>query len=200
MIFWIFSALLILILIFAILIRNSLSWGWNFAVIAIFLYIGLFKMTGVPREAVWFAEIENIHGAVQIVYSTVIEHQGIYLLVRDRPDHVPFYLVLPYTDATAKALASAKMQAEQRRTPLMADADQLSRLSHALGKEGKGSSPPAGDQAAAGQAGPTGSPTGRSDQNSQAMFWPKPVAQDPLKNYEQTITTEPDQPAGEPSH
>jgi hypothetical protein len=190
--FWAFAILLVFLLIFVIAVRNKLmAWGWNFALIAIILYAGLFKMTGTARDAWLFSTIESVHGDVEVVYATVIQKKFIYLLVQASPSDPPYYLRIEYRKDLEDELDKAKMEAERRQTVMLADADALSRWIMHVGKkqdqpesDGKGAS--RAERSAEGQA----AKTTKGDippQGGEPTFYPKPVEPNPLKDYRSTI-------------
>lgn len=194
--FWSFAILLVLILVFVIVIRQRfMSWGWNFALIAIFLYAGLFKMTGTARNAWLFSSIERVHGEVEIVYAQVVQKNSIYLLVQAKPGDVPFYLTINWTKEAEEQLDKAKMEAERRGGSLLANADMLS------GWKVNINQPKQQDDGSE-----QGNMLGGSDKKGggadiakgetpkdggDKMFYPRPVPPDPLKDYK-TLLQDPD--------
>lgn len=194
--FWSFAILLALILVFVVVIRQRfMSWGWNFALIAIFLYAGLFKMTGTARHAWLFSVIERVHGDVEIVYSQVVQKNFIYLLVQAKPGDVPYYLIINWTKEAEEQLDKAKMEAERHGGALLANADMLSGWNVNIKPPKKQDDNPVqggivGDNDKKGN----GADIAKGDtpkDGGDKMFYPRPVPPDPLKDYK-TLLQDPD--------
>lgn len=193
MIFWSFLVLLSLIVVLVFLGRHRLmTWGWNIALIAVFLYVGLFKMTGTARDAWLFSTIEQVHGDVEVVYSQVVQKR-IYLLVQSKPGEIPYYLTIAWNRQTEQELNKAKMEAERRGGALLANADFLSRWTIQLedpnkdGGRGSGKTDNANGDSIPVAKGET------PKQGGEKMFYPRPMPPDPLKQYK-TILQDPDRP------
>lgn len=185
-IFWTFFIAILIMLALVLSIRHRLvAWGWNFAIMAIILYVSIYHMAGRSRDAWWFSTIEGIHGEIEIVYSTVIEKKAIVLLVRKNPGEFPFYLHIPWTDNLEKQLNKAKMIADQERTPVMANADLLSKKQRGI-TEGMGPTqikPQTKGEKPTDTNAPKQPPGGGDKEGGEMMFYPKPVQADPNKNY-----------------
>jgi hypothetical protein len=174
--FWIFATVATVVFILMFAVRHRvLFWGWNFLIIVLVIYAGMFKLTGTPRDAWLFATIENVHGDVEVLYHTDAPKKFIYLLVRG--DGAPYYLRLPWSEGLQQQIASADMAARERHTPLMVDIDRLSR----------GQLPTPG-QSHSGHSSSEKHDQGHGDgstadgkEGGERMFYPKPVAPDPLK-------------------
>lgn len=192
--FWSFVIILAAFLPLVFLMRNRmLSWGWNFALMAVLLYGGLYKMTGTPRDAWMFSAIEGIHGPVQVVYSAITKDY-IYLVIRQEGG-VPFYIKLVTVKEIEDDLKKATMEADQARSAILADADMLSKWNVKLGKQDSDNQD---DNSAAAKLAKGGAKKGATAAKGETpksggkrMFYPTPQTPDPLKFHGITIEVPP---------
>ena len=175
--FWIFMLVISLVLIFSLLMRGWVSWGWNFLIIIIVIYAGLFKLTGTPRDVWLFSLIENVHGDVQVLYHTTVPQQSIYLVLRQQRSQQPYYLQMAWTKELQEELDSAEMRAREEHAPLMVNIDQLSKGQPPVKKQIAEDQ----DQSTARGTADGNNKTGGQKDGGESMFYPKSVAADPLK-------------------
>jgi hypothetical protein len=177
--FWIYLAIILIFLGLTIAIRTRISWAWNFLVVAALLYMAMFKLTGLPRDAWMFATIEHTHGKMQVAYHLVIPTDAIYLLL-SRPGERPFYLRLSWSSDLQSQIESASMTAQEQHTALMVDVDMLSKGKLTDRKPSKPSGMPNHDQQESKEMGDGQRSTGTKD-GGEKMFYPAPVQADPYK-------------------
>lgn len=185
--FWIFTTVVfaVLLLIFA-LRQGAMGWAWNFLLMSVILFIALFKMTGIPRDALFFAMIENLHGEMEVVTQIVVPHKFVYLLLRKTPGDQPSYVRLAWTKPIEDELNSAAMKAKEQQTALLVNIDQLSSWSiqeSGFGIKGSINAKPNADAKSKASDDESNSPGGGhgDKEGGESMFYPRPVQADPLK-------------------
>jgi hypothetical protein len=186
-IFWTFFLSITTILVLVLAIRHRLvAWGWNFALMALVVYSGLYLMSGQYRSALFFSTIQNIHGDVEVLYATIIEKDSIILLIRKHPGEYPYYLRIKWSQKSEDQLKKAKMVADQQHKGIKANVDELSKAEHniesndekASGSIGDGDTP---DQHK-GQAPKSGGIKLDDKPGGERMFYPDPVQGEPGKD------------------
>lgn len=199
--FWVFSisvTVILIVFLIAAMRRGTLSWAWNLLIVLLVLAFGLFKLTGSPRDVWLFSTVEGVHGEVEVVYHSVIPQKFIYLLLRQDPAMPPYYVRLPWSKEIEQQMKAAAMKATAQRTPLMVNADLLS----------KGHLPPSPDAKAKAQGTPgqpeQGQPNGHSGRGTEGgdkMFYARPVQGDPDKVQPRSITVDrPQAPTAHPDN
>jgi hypothetical protein len=108
------------------------------------------------------------------------------LLLRKAPGEAPYYVRLPWTEATEQEMDSAMMLAKERQTSLLVDADKLSSWAVSEGNsfKTKGKAGRNGDQKGQAEKEADGKGSAQNPQGKEggeSMFYPKPVQPDPLK-------------------
>lgn len=185
---WIFSLVIVLVLAMSFLPHGRYYvWSWNFLLVAVAIYLGLYFSSGSPRNTCLIATLSQLHGELELLHHESVKNQYLYLLVRAQDEDPPLYVALPWSAAIVKNLSTATMKATQQGSVVMVKAEMLSRCMIEENQEdGQRGKPTRGtadgrsetDKEQSGQR-PGG---GGDEDDGLQMFYPRPVVSDPLKS------------------
>lgn len=147
--------------------------------IALVVYFGFYKLTGLPRNPCYLATLERLNGDLVVLYNGFVPEQAINLLVQSAGQQ-PLYVKLPWSFPVAIQIAQASMKAKEDGSALMVHSDFLSSCHYeASGGQDQGAAEQGDAQVAKGDAkgGAQGDINGGT-----LMFYAAPHAADPLKN------------------